>query len=103
MPLVAGNTGIFMSMINNIASSIAVLVFKRVNLAYALAICVCSFAGAIPGILLQQRLVNWTGRPSSTVVLLLAFIVFSLVANPLISIDYMMKQSRDDVDIMTYG
>lgn len=51
-PLVAGNTGIFMSMINNISSGIAVLIFGRVNLAYGLIICIMSAAGALPGILL---------------------------------------------------
>ena len=52
LPLVAGNTGIFMSMINNISSSIAVIIFGRANLAYGLIICIMSAVGAIPGIVL---------------------------------------------------
>jgi nitrate/nitrite transporter NarK len=52
-PLVAGNTGIFMSLINNISSTIAVIVFGRANIAYGVLIGVASAIGAYPGILLQ--------------------------------------------------
>lgn len=92
-----------MSMINNISSSIGVVIFGRANLAYALIVAVMSAFGAIPGILLQQKIVDWTGRPSTTVLIMLVFIVFSMVANPVIATDLMLKKVASDLSVTHFG
>lgn len=85
-PLVSGNTGIFCALVNNISSTIAQLIYKKLNLVYALMIVIPTLAGAVPGIYLQHYFIKCSGRSSVTVVIMIFFIVFSVIANPTISI-----------------
>lgn len=90
-PLVAGSTGMFVAMSNNISSTIAYILYKTINLEYGGIISLMVVLGALPGLIYFQRnFVVWTGRRSSTVILLLFFIVFTTIATPIISIDVIM-------------
>lgn len=85
-PATASATGMFIATINTISASIVVAIFAKLNLVYALMLCIMTAVGTIPGIMLQHALVRWTGRPSATVLMLIIFIAFSIFANPAISI-----------------
>lgn len=54
-----------------------------------------SAIGTWPGIVLSRKFVEWSGRRSVTVVILLFFIVFSTVANPAISFNIIMMKKNE--------
>jgi hypothetical protein len=86
-PATASATGMFIATLNCVSSSIVVILFNRLQLWYALILCIATAVGTIPGIILQHKIVAWTGRPSMTVLFLMFFILFSTFANPWISIN----------------
>lgn len=86
-PATASATGMFIATLNCVSSSIVVILFNKLQLWYALILCIATAIGTIPGIILQHKIVHWTGRPSMTVLFLMFFILFSTFANPAISID----------------
>lgn len=99
-PLVAGATGSFMAMMNNAASTIAVLCFKRLNLPYAAIVAIMAAIGAFPGVLNSFYLVKRTGRKSITVILLLFWLIVLLVGHPTISIIVLMRKTADGFNAM---
>ena len=76
----------YIAMLNTMSATIVVAIFQKLNLVYALCLCVFTVVGTIPGIMLQHYLVKKTKKPRVTVALLFGFIVFSVVANPIIAI-----------------
>ena len=101
-PLVAGATGSFMAMMNNLASTIAVICFKRLNLPYAAIIAIMAAIGAVPGVLNSFYLVKRTGRKSITVAILLFWLIVLLVGHPTISIIVLMRKTADGFYAMTF-
>ena len=102
-PIVAGNTGQFCSLINNVSSTITVIIFGKVNLAYGGALCFFILIATSAGTILSQKLVQWTGRKSITTTLLLIMIIFVTVVNPLISILVLRKMVADNRDIYQWN
>ena len=49
-PLIASSTGIFAALVNNISSTISQILYKKLNLVYALIICLPTIVGAVFGI-----------------------------------------------------
>ncbi len=49
-PLITSVTGIFAALVNNISSSVSQILYKKINLVYALMICVPTVVGAVFGI-----------------------------------------------------
>ena len=56
-PAVASGSGMFITMVSTFSSSIVVLVAGKMNLIYALILCIMTIVGTIPGIILQPKLV----------------------------------------------
>lgn len=59
--------------------------------------------GTWPGMYFSRKFVDWTGRRSVTVAILLFFIVFSTVANPAISISVLIMMKNEGKDVMKFG
>lgn len=87
-PAVASDTGMYLSMIGSTASTFIIIIFGRFNPIYAVVLSVMTLIGSYPGLITQKWLVVKTGKPSTTVALLLMFILFCLFANPILSIIY---------------
>jgi len=73
-------------MLSTLASTIVVYLLDKLNLQYAMWFSLIALIGTVPGIKLQHGLVELTGRPSVTVMLLLFFILFCLATFPLLSL-----------------
>jgi uncharacterized membrane protein YfcA len=93
-PATASATAMYIATLNCVSSSIVVMLFNKMDLMYALILCIMTAAGTIPGIILQHKIVRITGRPSMTVALLMFFILFSIIANPAISIDVLIQRAN---------
>ena len=102
-PLVAGNSGVYVSMVNNISSSIIVLIFGRINLAYGLMINLFVCVATFPGAVLARKIVQWTGKRSITVLLMLCAKMVPALINPVLSAITLPKMRADGVDIMAWG
>ena len=90
----------FLALLNNIASTIAVICAKRLNPSYAVIVGVMAAVGAIPGVILSNKLVEWTGKPSSTVWFLIFLLVFFFITHPTVSAVILSMKTADGYDIM---
>jgi uncharacterized membrane protein YfcA len=90
----------FLALLNNIASTIVVIFAKRLNPNYAVILGVMSAVGAIPGVILSNKLVEWTGKPSSTVWFLIFLLVFFFITHPTVSAVILSMKTADGYDIM---
>ena len=102
-PLVAGSIAVYVSMVNNISSSITLFLFGRVNLAYAFTVCLFMGVATLPGTILARKLIQWTGKRSVTVLLMLIIMVISLVLNPILSVISLPQMKADGLNIMEWG
>lgn len=100
-PLIVGSTGIFAALINNISSTVSQILYKKLNLVYALIICVPTILGAVLGIYCQRWLIAKTGRGSSSVAFLMFFLVFSVILNPAVTIYVLVEKSKKGYDLIT--
>lgn len=85
-PAAASATAMYMACINSLTGTITVIILGKLKLIYALVCCIMSVFGTIPGVMLQHKLVEWSGRRSITVFLMTFFILFSIVANLIVGI-----------------
>jgi len=85
-PASASATAMFIATLNSMSGTITVIILKKLNIYYALALCAMAAIGTIPGIWMQHWLVKRTGRPSITVGLLSFFIIFSIVATIIVGV-----------------
>jgi uncharacterized membrane protein YfcA len=85
-PACASATSQYIAMLSTLASTIVVYLLDKLNLQYAMWFSLIALIGTVPGIKLQHGLVELTGRPSVTVMLLLFFILFCLATFPLLSL-----------------
>ena len=102
-PLVAGSIAMYVSMVNNTSSSITMFMFQRVNLAYAFAVCLFMGVATLPGTVLARKLIQWTGKRSVTVLLMLIIMGIALVLNPILSVISLPQMKADGLDIMEWG
>ena len=100
-PLVAGGTGSFMAMMNNAASTIAVICFNKLNLPYAAIVAIMAAIGSFTGVLNSFYLVKKTCRKSITVIILLFWLFVLLVGAPTVSIIVLMRKAADGFNAMT--
>jgi hypothetical protein len=102
-PAVASDTGMYLSMVGSTASTFIVIMFGRFNPYYAIVLSVMTLIGSYPGLITQKWLVVKTGKPSTTVALLLMFIIFCLLANPILSIINIFQMSKAGADVLKMG
>jgi uncharacterized membrane protein YfcA len=101
IPPVASDTGMFVAMIGTLSSTIVVLCFKKLNLAYCGVILLMIIPGTLIGLHWQQKLVAmFKGKTSITVFFLLFQILFMFVANAGISITVLVRKAATGRDTM---
>ena len=101
IPTVASDTGCFVSMVGTLSSTIVVLCFKRMNLAYCGVILLMIVPGNLIGLHWQYKLVAmFKGRTSITVFFLLSQILFMFFANLGISIAVLVSKAASGRDTM---
>jgi uncharacterized membrane protein YfcA len=100
-PLVVSSTGIFSAMINNFSSTVSQILYKKLNLVYALIIVIPTAFGSVAGIYGQRMLIAKTGRNSSTVMVLMFFLIFSVILNPAVTIWILVEKSKAGIDLIT--
>jgi uncharacterized membrane protein YfcA len=102
-PTVSSDTGMYLSMMGSLSSTIVVVILGKLNPYYALTISVMTAFGTLPGLYGQLWLVAKTGRPSITLALLFTFILFCAFANPILSIINMSRMVADGEDVLQLG
>ena len=94
MPAVASDTGMYVSTIGTLSSTIVVLCFKKLNLAYCGVIVLMVIPGTLIGLHWQYKLVAmFKGRTSITVFFLIFQILFMFFANAEISIAVLISKA----------
>lgn len=102
-PAPASATGMYIAMLNALAASIAVTLFGKMNLIYALLLCIFTAIGTFPGLILQHWLVAKTGRASITVLIIFTLVVFSAFCNPIIAAVNLSYRADEGKNIMETG
>ena len=80
-PQVAVATGMYLTTLMTLSSSIQLLVLRKINLDYLRYIVIMTLVGALPGMFFQTYVVKVTGRPSATVFILSSCLVLAAVAS----------------------
>lgn len=99
-PAAASATCMYTAMLIALAGSIEVTIFSKMNLVYALVLCVCTAIGTFPGLILQHWFVQKTGRPSIILAIVFTLVVFSAICNPIIAAVNLGYRSREGFNIM---
>ena len=101
IPPVASDTGMYVTTVGTLSSTIVVLCFKKLNLAYCGVIVLMVVPGTLMGLHWQYKLVAlFKGRTSITVFFLLFQILFMFVANAGISIVVLVRKAASGRDTM---
>merc|ERR1712087_940154 len=75
-PAVASATGMYLTMFTTGAATINLFIFQALNVKYTLLLCLFTLLGSVPGIYLQQKIVEVAGgRTQFTVILLIALMI----------------------------
>lgn len=85
-PRVATATGMYVTMFTTLAATIQAIIFKKINLEYALYVQLMTFFGTFPGIFFQKHIVKETGKVFYQVFLLNFLIFVVLIAMLIINI-----------------
>mmetsp|Transcript_8356 Transcript_8356/g.13971 ORF Transcript_8356/g.13971 Transcript_8356/m.13971 type:complete len:93 (-) Transcript_8356:22-300(-) len=75
---VATATGMYITMFTTLSSSIQVIIFKKMDLQYALYLQIMTTLGSLPGNFFQSYMVRTTGRVSYQVFIFIFCIFFAM-------------------------
>lgn len=101
IPPVASDTGMYVTTVGTLSSTIVVLCFKKLNLAYCGVILLAIIPGTLIGLHWQYKLVAmFKGKTSITVFFLLFQIFFMFVANAGISIVVLVRKAQAGINTM---
>ena len=102
-PQVAVATGMYLTTLMTLSSSIQLLALGKINLDYSGYILFTTVVGALPGMYFQTQIVKVTGRRSSTVFILSSTMIVAALATAGATIPVMIHENSETGGLLELG
>ena len=101
-PKVSGSTGMYLVMLSTINTCCVNFLNGYLNFYYALWISLWSLAGSVVGMMMTDKVVKGTGKPSIIVWVLVAVFIISTIATPVFGGISLKSQAQAGDDIFAF-